>query len=144
MTPPPPPRHSVPGHIPAHLREAFATANGSALRPHCPYKSGDAVRLHGFAGEADGLRRTGFRGWVVATVRGTILTGITTSGEEWWEEWGRLEPDGKPVDIWRWCTCCAEERRPLLIAAYAKQRAELAKQQARGQQLDLFDQAVTS
>jgi hypothetical protein len=141
---PPPSRHPVPDHIPDHLHEAFATAQGGTIKSHCPYKLGDPVRLHGFAGEQPGHRRTGFRGWVVATVGATILTGITTTGEEWWEEWGRLEPDGLPLNIWRWCTCCAEERRPLVQAAYAKQRAEAAREQARGEQLDLFGQAVTA
>ena len=135
-------RHPVPDHIPEHLREAFATTHGRNIPPHSPYQAGDAVQLHGFSGEMPGHRRTGFRGWVVATVGATILTGITTTGEEWWEYWGRLEPDGQPLNIWRWCTCCAEERRPLVQAAYAKQRAEQARQQARGEQLGLFPEAV--
>jgi hypothetical protein len=124
VTAPPQPRHPVPGHIPAHLHEAFATTPGRAIRPHCPYQMGDAVQLHGFPGEQPGHRRTGFRGWVVATVGGTILTGITTEGREWWEEWGRLDRDGKPINIWRWCTCCRDERLPLLRAFYAKQTAQ--------------------
>lgn len=134
MSAPSQPRHPIPDHIPEHLREAFATTKGRKISAHCPYKAGDAVQLHGYGGEQPGHRRTGFRGWVVATVGGTILTGITTDGEEWWEEWGRLNPDGQPVDIWRWCTCCREARLPLLRAHYAKQRA-------RGDQLDLFSGA---
>ncbi|MFI8853650.1 hypothetical protein ACIGW3_26140 [Streptomyces sp. NPDC053499] len=128
-----PPRtpHPVPDHIPAHLREAFAWTAGRAMPPHCPYRLGDRVQMHGFPGEQPGHRRTGFRGWVVATVGGTILTGITLEGEEWWEEWGRLDRDGQPVSLWRWCTCCKEERLAL-------DRAERAREQARGQQLDLF------
>lgn len=128
---PPPPRHPVPEHIPTHLAEAFATTKGRAIPQHCPYKPGDPVQIHGYSGEQPGHRRTGFRGWVVATVGGTILTGITTDGEEWWEEWGRLKPDGLPIDLWAGCTCCAVARRPLLLAFYARQRAA-------GEQLDLF------
>ncbi|RKN50082.1 hypothetical protein D7231_35865 [Streptomyces klenkii] len=130
-TAPPAPRRPVPGHIPAALREAFATTRGSPIPPHSPYQSGDPVQLHGFAGEQPGHRRTGFRGWVVATVGATVLTGITTTGEEWWEYWGRLHPDGQAVDLTRWCTCCQEERRRLL-------RAEQAQRAARGTQTALF------
>lgn len=129
------PRHPVPDHIPEQLREAFATTKGRAVPSHSPYQLGDAVQLHGFRGEQPGHRRTGFRGWVVGCVGGTILTGITTTGEEWWEEWGFLRPDGQPVDIWRWCTCCRETWLPLVRAYYAKQRAA-------GEQLDLFGQEV--
>lgn len=130
----PQPQHPVPTHIPAHLREAFATTAGRDIPKHSPYQLGDAVQRHGFEGNMPGHAQTGFRGWVVATVGATILTGITTEGEEWWEYWGELEPDGKPIDIWRWCTCCREARTPLLRAYYAKQRAQ-------GQQLDLFGDA---
>lgn len=126
------PRHPVPNHIPKYLREAFATTKGREIPPHSPYQRGDAVQLHGYAGELPGHRRTGFRGWAVATVGATILTGITTDGDEWWEYWGRLHPDGQPVDIWRWCTCCRDERRELL-------RARNAEERARGEQLDLFE-----
>ncbi|MEU9498201.1 hypothetical protein [Streptomyces sp. NPDC048196] len=129
------PRHLVPDHIPDHLREAFATAKGRAISAHSPYQLGDAVQRHGYRGNLPGHAQTGFRGWVVATVGSTILTGITTEGEEWWEYWGDLEPDGQPVDIWRWCTCCREARRPLLLAHYARQRAA-------GEQLDLFSQGA--
>lgn len=136
MTPQPAPRHPVPDHIPDHLREAFATTRGSPVPPHCPYKSGDAIQLHGYIGGfPPGLRQTGFRGWVVATVGATILTGITTDGQEWWEEWGALRSDSQPVDMWGSCTCCREERRELLRAYYAKQRAN-------GEQLDLFGGAA--
>lgn len=90
MSPAPRLPHQVPDHIPAHLHDAFAWAKGGPLSPHCPYKPGAAVKLHGRSGEQPGHRRTGFRGWVVAT----ILTGITETGQEWWEEWGRLEPAG--------------------------------------------------
>jgi len=128
----PMPRHPVPDHIPAHLREAFATARGRQVPPRSPYKPGDAVQLHGYRGEfPPGLRQTGFRGWVVGCVGDTVLTGITTDGQEWWEYWGRLKPDGLPVDLWAGCVCCHEARAPLLRAFYAKQRAK-------GQQLGLF------
>ncbi|WP_411078483.1 hypothetical protein [Streptomyces sp. cmx-10-25] len=129
-------RHPVPDHIPAHLAEAFASTSGGALRSHCPYQSGDAVQRHGYAGHpAPGFGRTGFRGWVVATVGGTVLTGITEDGKEWWEEWGRLEPAGTPVDPWGHCTCCHEARLVL-------RRAERARQHARGEQLGLFGAAT--
>ncbi|MFI6249023.1 hypothetical protein [Streptomyces sp. NPDC051016] len=131
MSAPAQPRHPVPDHIPGQLRETFATTKGRSIPAHSPYQLGDAVQLHGFRGEMPGHRRTGFRGWVVATVGATILTGITTDGEEWWEYWGRLKPDGQPVDLWRWCTCCREERHALL-------RAQHAKRLARGEQLDLL------
>ncbi|WHM41138.1 hypothetical protein [Streptomyces sp. BPTC-684] len=117
------PRHPVPEHIPGHLAEAFATTRGRAISPHSPYRSGDAVQRHGYAGNLPGFARTGFRGWVVATVGGTVLTGITLTGQEWWEYWGSLHPDGQPVDIWDHCTCCRDQRRPLLQAFYAQQRA---------------------
>lgn len=129
------PRHPVPDHIPAELHEAFATAEGSEIPPHSPYQRGDAVQQHGFPGEPAGHRQTGFRGWAVATLGATILTGITTTGEAWAEYWGRLEPDGLPLNPWRWCTCCREARH----AHFASQRAREA---AAGQQLDLFE-AVT-
>ncbi|MEV6133107.1 hypothetical protein AB0M05_41015 [Streptomyces violaceusniger] len=131
MAAPEPPRHPVPDHIPEHLHEAFATTNGGDIPPHSPYQRGDAVQRHGFPGNQPGHSRTGFRGWVVGTVGSTILTGITTTGGEWWEYWGDLHPDGQPVDLWRWCTCCREARAPLL-------RAHYAKQQATGEQLGLF------
>lgn len=128
-----PPRHPVPDHIPEQLREAFATTKGRQVPDHCPYRSGDAVQLHGYAGHPDpGHRRTGFRGWVVGCVGATILTGITTTGEEWWQEWGDLNPDGLPVNMWDHCTCCRDERRDLLRALHATQRA-------RGKQLDFLD-----
>ncbi|WP_406168910.1 hypothetical protein [Streptomyces sp. NBC_00996] len=138
MSAPPQPRHPVPDHIPEHLREAFATAKGRQVPPHCPYKLGDAVQRHGYGGNqpSPGFANTGFRGWVVATVGGTLLTGITTDGREWWEEWGRLYPDGRPVDMWDHCVCCRDERRELLRAHYAGQRA-------RGDQLDLFGTETT-
>lgn len=129
------PRHQVPDHIPKHLHEAYATTSGRQPSAHCPYKPGDPVQLHGYSGyPAPGHRRTGFRGWVVGTVGATILTGITITGEEWWEEWGRLNPDGQPVDMWDHCACCREERSELQRAYYARRRA-------RGQQLDLFGAA---
>lgn len=130
-----PVRHPVPDHIPEHLREAFATTKGREAPARSPYQRGAAVQLHGFRGEQPGHRRTGFRGWVVGCVGDTVLTGITTIGEEWWENWGRLVPDGQPIDIWRWCTCCRVARLPLLRTYYAKQRAA-------GEQLDIFGQAV--
>ncbi|MFJ2568149.1 hypothetical protein ACIO02_35390 [Streptomyces sp. NPDC087568] len=125
-------RHPVPAHIPEQLREAYATTQGNPPPAHSPYQPGDLVQRHGYAGyPAPGPGRTGFRGWVVGHVGGTILTGITTAGEEWWEEWGVLNPDGKPVDMWDHCACCRTERRELLRAYYAKR-------QAQGQQLGLF------
>lgn len=127
----PQPRHPVPDHIPEPLREAFATASGNPPPKHCPFKPGAAVQLHGYAGELPGHRQTGFRGWVVGYVGATLLTGITTDGEEWWEYWGALAPDGLPVDMWAGCSCCRDERTVL-------RRAHYAKQQARGEQLDLF------
>lgn len=131
-----PPRHPVPDHIPDHLREAFATATGGPVPPHCPFKSGDGVQLHGYSGGfPPGLRQTGFRGWVVATLGATLLTGITRDGREWAEYWGVLDPDGRPVRLWGECTCCRQERRELLRAHYDKQRA-------RGEQLDLFGGAA--
>ncbi|MFF3848026.1 hypothetical protein [Streptomyces sp. NPDC002328] len=137
MTAPPQPRHSVPDHIPEQLREAFATASGRQPPAHCPYEPGDMVQMHGYSGyPAPGHRRTGFRGWVVGYVGATILTGITTTGEEWWGEWGDLNPDGKPVDMWDHCACCREERLTLRRAYYAKQRA-------RGEQHALFDLETT-
>ncbi|MEU9792931.1 hypothetical protein AB0E27_20275 [Streptomyces sparsogenes] len=132
MSAPPAPRHPVPDHIPEHLHEAFATTSGREIPKHSPYQLGDAVQRHGFPGNQSGHAQTGFRGWVVATVGATILTGITTTGEEWWEYWGDLDPDGQPVDLWRWCTCCHEARRALLLAQQAKT----------GEQLNLFGQAV--
>lgn len=130
------PRHSVPDHIPENLREAFATTKGREVPAHSPYKAGDAVQLHGYGGYPEpGFRRTGFRGWVVGYVGATILTGVTTTGEEWWEYWGGLGPDGRPVDMWDHCACCRDERRELLRAYYAAQRA-------RGEQLDLFGGAA--
>jgi hypothetical protein len=63
-----------------------------------------------------------------------VLTGITTDGVEWWEYWGRLTPDGQPVDMWDHCACCRDERHELLRTYYAKQRA-------RGEQLGLFQEA---
>lgn len=135
MSASPLPRHLVPDHIPEPLREAFATTKGRHVPAHSPYQAGDAVQLHGYAGyPEDGFRRTGFRGWVVGCVGDTILTGITTDGQEWWEYWGRLAPDGRPVDMWDHCACCREERLELKRAYYAQQRA-------RGQQLDLFGAA---
>ncbi|NUQ95349.1 MAG: hypothetical protein HOY79_01865 [Streptomyces sp.] len=126
------PRHPVPDHVPNHLHEAFATTGGNPQPAHCPYQPGDPVKRHGYPGHPDpGFGRTGFRGWVVATVGATILTGITDDGREWGEEWGRLEPADTPVNAWGHCTCCREERLAL-------RRAELARQQARGEQLDLF------
>jgi hypothetical protein len=122
----------LPDTIPAHLHAAFLAAKGRQLPPHCPYQPGDPVQLHGYGGEIAGWRRTGFRGWVAATVGATILTGITTDGTEWWEEWGLLRRDGLPVDLWGGCTCCREARIPLLRAHYAAQRPT-------EQQLDLFD-----
>lgn len=135
MTAPAAIRHQVPDHIPGRLAEAFATTSGRAIPPHCPYQLGDAVQLHGYAGEFDTQRRTGFRGWVVGTVGATVLTGITTEGQEWWEYWGSLRPAGEPVVTWGGCTCCQTERRELLRAFYAGRRAA-------GQQLGLFDGAV--
>lgn len=129
MPAPPQPRHPVPHHIPENLHEAFATTKGREIPSHSPYQAGDAVQLHGYRGEVPGHRRIGFRGWVVATVGATILTGITTNGEEWWEYWGRLDPDGQPVSLSRWCTCCREQRRALLRDHHAKH----------GEQLDMFD-----
>ncbi|MFP8944743.1 hypothetical protein ACLIYM_25370 [Streptomyces fenghuangensis] len=130
------PRHTVPNHIPAHLHEAFATTKGRAItHPACPFKAGDPIQRHGYSGNYDRLSKTGFRGWVVGTVGATVLTGITTDGEEWWEEWGNLDPDGRPVDLWGGCTCCAAERRELLRAYYARKRAA-------GQQLGLFAEEV--
>lgn len=131
MPAPPPPRHPVPDHIPPHLAEAFATAPGSPIRPHCPYQLGAPVQMHGYPGEQPGHRRTGFRGWAVATLGATILTGITEDGHPWAEEWGRLRPAGQPIDRWGGCTCCRAERAAL-------QRAELAHRQAQPEQLDLF------
>ncbi|OEV14077.1 hypothetical protein [Streptomyces nanshensis] len=132
MNAPPQKPHPVPAHIPAHLHDAFAWTKGGELPEHCPYQIGDAVKIHGFPGHPDpGFGRTGFRGWVVGTVGATILTGITTAGEEWWEEWGRLEPADAPVKLSRWCTCCADHRR-------AAREAALARQTARGEQLGLF------
>lgn len=134
MTAGPQPRHPVPDHIPEHLREAFATTKGRKPPEHCPFKPGDAVQLHGYSGEQPGHRRTGFRGWVVGYVGATLLTGITTDGEEWWEYWGDLDPDGLSVDMWAGCSCCREERLELRRAYYAQQRA-------RGEQLDIFGAA---
>lgn len=122
---PPPEPHPVP----AHLAAAFARTKGGAISDHCPYRAGDAVRMHGYPGHPDpGFGRTGFGGWVVATVGATILTGITDDGREWWAEWGRLEPADTPVAPGGYCTCCREQRAAL-------RRAELARE---GQQLDLF------
>lgn len=126
---PPPPRHPVPDHIPEDLREAFATAKGREISAHCPYKSGDAVLMRGCPGEMPGHRRTGFRGWAVATVGGTILTGITTDGEEWWEYWGRLEPDGKPPQ--------GRDNHP----SRTKRHAKAPRTQVPDNQLDLFGAA---
>lgn len=131
MMPMPHPRHPVPDHIPEHLREVFATAKGSAVPGHCPFRLGDAVQRHGFPGNLPGHGQAGFRGWVVATLGATILTGITTTGERWAEYWGDLEPGGQPVDLNRWCTCCRDARRAL----NAKQRA------TSGEQLGLFAEA---
>lgn len=131
----PAPRHPVPDHIPTDLSEAFATTSGRTIPQHCPYKSGDPVQLHGYPGEMPGHRQTGFRGWVVATVGATILTGITTTGEEWWEYWGVLVPDGQPINIWNSCACCRDVWQPARRAVYAKQRAK-------GDQLDLFAEAT--
>ncbi|MFE7273009.1 hypothetical protein [Streptomyces sp. NPDC057623] len=127
MTAGPQTRHPVPDHIPEQLREAFATTKGRDIPQHSPYQSGDAVQMRGCPGEMPGHRQTGFRGWVVATVGATILTGITTDGEEWWEYWGRLEPDNESPS----------KRRPRPEARHAKQRAESPRQPARGQ-MDLF------
>lgn len=136
MTAPLQPRHPVPDHIPAQFREAFATTSGNTPPAHSPYQPGDAVQLHGYPGYPDpGFRRTGFRGWVVGYVGATVLTGITTTGEEWWEYWGHLVPDGRPVDMWDHCACCHKERLEL-------RRAYCAQQRARGQQLDLFGGAA--
>ncbi|MFF7067346.1 hypothetical protein [Streptomyces pseudovenezuelae] len=136
MTAGPQPRHPVPDHIPEQLHEAFATTKGRTPPRHSPYQPGDAVQVHGYAGHPDpGHRRTGFRGWVVGYVGATLLTGITTEGEEWWEYWGDLDPDGLPVNMWAHCSCCREQRTALLRAHYAKERA-------RGQQLDIFDGAA--
>ncbi|MEZ7005008.1 hypothetical protein [Streptomyces sp. AD55] len=130
-----PQRHPVPDHIPAHLAEAYATTAGRRPSDHCPYQPGTAVQRHGYAGHpAPGFGRTGFRGWVVATVGGTILTGITEDGREWWEEWGRLEPADTPPDPWGHCTCCREARLKL-------RRAEIEQHRAHGVQLDLFGAA---
>jgi hypothetical protein len=132
MTARPQDRHPVPDHIPEHLHDAFATTSGRTPPKHSPYQPGDAVQLHGYPGYPDpGFRRTGFRGWVAGYVGSTILTGITTNGEEWWEYWGDLNVDGKPVDMWDHCSCCREQRDELKRAYYAKQRAC-------GQQLGLF------
>ncbi|WP_069874535.1 hypothetical protein [Streptomyces malaysiensis] len=132
MAAPQQPRHPVPDHIPEHLREAFATTKGRDIPPHSPYQRGDAVQRHGFPGNLPGHAQTGFCGWAVGTVGGTILTGITTTGEEWWEYWGDLDPD-EPVKLTRWCTCCRDARRVLALAQRAKT----------GEQLDLFGQAAT-
>ncbi|CAM5683129.1 MULTISPECIES: hypothetical protein [Streptomyces] len=133
MTPTQQPRHPVPDHIPDHLHEAFATTAGRAVPEHSPFQLGDAVQRHGFPGNLPGHAQTGFRGWVVATVGATILTGITTTGEEWWEYWGKLSPDGQPVDPGGWCTCCRDARRAL----NARQRA------TSGEQLGLFGEVAS-
>lgn len=132
------PRHPVPDHIPAELREAFATVKGREVPPHSPFQSGAPVQLHGFAGNPDeGLRRTGFRGWVAASIGATILTGITTTGQEWAQYWGDLDPDGQPLDPWRWCTCCRDAREAYFAAQHAREAAA-------GLQLNLFGTEVAS
>jgi hypothetical protein len=87
------PRHPVPDHIPAELREA--------------------------------------------SIGATILTGITTTGQEWAQYWGDLDPDGQPLDPWRWCTCCRDAREAYFAAQHAREAAA-------GLQLNLFGTEVAS
>ncbi|MEU0940374.1 hypothetical protein [Embleya sp. NPDC005971] len=134
-----PPLTDVPAHIPTELHSAFRRdyARTAAVPGHAPYRVGDSVQLHGYAGHLghpEDHAATGFRGWVAGSIGATILTGITTTGRPWAEPWGGLHPDGLPVDIWDHCACCRHLRLPLLRAHYAA----LARTPT---QLDLFAQA---
>lgn len=84
---------------------------GARIPPRCPYKAGDRVQMHGYAGRGrlhpTDLRVTGFRGVVEGTMGATILVGIADTGREWSEHWGWLSPDGTlPGDRFIPCTCC--------------------------------------
>lgn len=118
-----PPLTAVPEAIPAVLHAAFRRdyERTSDVPAHSPYRIGDAVQLHGYAGHLghpEDHAATGFRGWVAGSIGATILTGITTTGRAWAESWGGLHPDGLPVETWHHCVCCRHLRLPLLRAHY--------------------------
>lgn len=84
----------------------------SPIPPHCPYRPGDRVQMHGFTGyhvhhgrHLDDAAVTGFRGVVEGYIGGTILIGTTDDGRPWTEDWGGLDPDGTPCHDAR-CSCC--------------------------------------
>ena len=88
--------------------EACASRGGpiSRIPAQSPYQHGARVQMHGYAGNPEGHRRTGFRGVVTGSLGSTILRGATDEGEEWGEYWGALVPDGTRESSWMRCTCC--------------------------------------
>lgn len=119
----------------------------SEIPEHCPYKAGDRVQMHGFAGyhvhqghHIDDHDVTGFRGVVEGYLGGTILTGTTDDGRTWAQYWGRLDPDGTPcgTDGAR-CGCCPHPGRGWIgdrvrfgTCQPLQADAERARQAARG------------
>ena len=84
----------------------------SDIPPHCPYKAGDRVQMHGHPGyhvhhgrHLSALDVSGFRGTVEGYVGATILTGTRDDGQPWAEDWGSLHPDLTRCGDAR-CGCC--------------------------------------
>lgn len=75
-----------------------------------PYPTGARVQMHGYPGYPAGLRRTGFRGFVLGWFGGTVLRGLTDDGQEWAEPWGALMVDGKSNNSAARCCCCPPSR----------------------------------
>lgn len=93
----------------------------SEIPKHCPYKAGDRVQLHGYAGahvhSGQSLKDhdvIGFRGVVEGYVGGTILTGTTDGGREWVQEWGGLSRDLTPCGRDGRCACCPHPGRAMI------------------------------
>jgi hypothetical protein len=88
----------------------FDTPPMSPVPAHSPYRLYQWVRCHGHPGDPLGPRRWGFRGYVLGTLGGTTLRGLTDDGHEWAECWGALRPDGPNTDAVVCCTCCPRNR----------------------------------
>lgn len=122
----------------------------------CRFSIGDRVQMHGYAGCAFELQRTGFRGVVLGSY-GHCGRGLTDGDREWCEPWGHIAPEGTPNDSAAACTCCPRparrnrpERKPPRLGPMPPGLAELLEslgclpdwavvEQPKPHQLDLFE-----
>lgn len=108
-----------------HPDGSLTTMGHGVVHRRSPYQPGDWVEYHA-GGNEPAPRNRCFDGFVLGGQGSTLLRGVTTTGAEWCEHTGSLNPPGR--DRPERCVC-----RP--IPAWA------AKRTAEPEQLDLFDLA---